>query len=356
MLSSTLTLLIVVFWMGFWAVWACLIGSVMSILSVMRMWGCGSSLLLVLGSLGRVMEHSSGVAFYLPWCRYLAAQEGVEPQLYADNLKCVSRDPGLLVRAAGFTTGYVRLVGQDPALGKCVLMSTSKVVGKDTKHWVLSRGGKRWTVKLDVRALGGHQDTPSEVGLPVLLPGFGWLFVDWSLFLFFLWTSMVGFGWSGPCSSLVLSMALRPLLAASSLRKLRSSISMVVWSRRQPLANVGAVLGLLDGPQGVTLHFVWYGFGFACCGGTFAYRPLEVGRVYRLLGMVTEGCPGHVPIHLLASSAADVGFGRTRLCFPVSGASSSGSCFFSHLPRLHWDHRRWGHLDDIGSDDGAVQS
>ena len=31
------------------------------------------------------------VALYLPWCGYLAAQEGVEPQLYADNLKCVSK-------------------------------------------------------------------------------------------------------------------------------------------------------------------------------------------------------------------------------------------------------------------------
>ena len=40
------------------------------------------------------------VALYLPWCRYLAAQEGVQPQLYADNLKCVSRDPGLLLSAA----------------------------------------------------------------------------------------------------------------------------------------------------------------------------------------------------------------------------------------------------------------
>ena len=28
------------------------------------------------------------VALYLPWCRYLAAQVGVQPQLYADNLKC----------------------------------------------------------------------------------------------------------------------------------------------------------------------------------------------------------------------------------------------------------------------------
>ena len=40
------------------------------------------------------------VAPYLHWCRYLAAQEGVEPQLYADNLKCVSRDPGVLLGAA----------------------------------------------------------------------------------------------------------------------------------------------------------------------------------------------------------------------------------------------------------------
>ena len=43
--------------------------------------GCVSSLLLGL--------------VYLPWRRHLAAQEGVEPQLHADNLKCVSRDPGV---------------------------------------------------------------------------------------------------------------------------------------------------------------------------------------------------------------------------------------------------------------------
>ena len=34
------------------------------------------------------------------------------------------------------------------------------------------------------------------------------------------------------------------LLASDSLRKLRSAICRVVWSRRQPLANVGAVLSL----------------------------------------------------------------------------------------------------------------
>ena len=99
------------------------------------------------------------VALYLPWCRYLSAQVGVEPQLYADNLKCTSRDPALLLHAARFTTGYVRLVGQEPAPSKCVLLSTSREVRKDMKDWVLSQEGDKWSVKFDVRDLGGHLDT-----------------------------------------------------------------------------------------------------------------------------------------------------------------------------------------------------
>ena len=62
------------------------------------------------------------VALYLPWCRFLSAQVGVEPQLYADNLKCVSSDPDLLLNAARFTTGYVCSLGcQEPAPSKRVL-------------------------------------------------------------------------------------------------------------------------------------------------------------------------------------------------------------------------------------------
>ena len=45
------------------------------------------------------------VALYLLCCRCLAADEGVQPQVYADNLKCVSGDPDLLLNAARFTTG-----------------------------------------------------------------------------------------------------------------------------------------------------------------------------------------------------------------------------------------------------------
>ena len=92
------------------------------------------------------------------------------------------------------------------------------------------------------------------------------------------------------------------------MRKLRSAIRGVVWSRRQPLASVGAVLGLLDGPTGCDPAFcvVWY--RFRLLRRYLALWPAEVGRVYRLLTMVHEGCPGHGPIHLLSSSAAQIGF------------------------------------------------
>ena len=54
--------------------------------------------------------------------------------------------------------GYVRLVGQEPAPSKCVLLSTSREVRKDMKDWVLSQDGDQWSVKFDVRDLGGVFD------------------------------------------------------------------------------------------------------------------------------------------------------------------------------------------------------
>ena len=39
-----------------------------------------------------------------------------------------------------------------------------------------------------------------------------------------------------------------------------------------------------------------------------AYRPLEVPRLYSLLGSVAGGCPGHGRIHMLVESAGIVGF------------------------------------------------
>ena len=246
------------------------------------------------------------VALYLPWCRYLSAHEGVEPQLYADSLKCVSRDPHLQLRAALFTTGCVRLVGQEPAPGKCVLLSTSRAARKDMKDRVPSQEG---TVKFDVRDLGGHLVTTFRGWSATLAAGvrlvLSRLVLISALPLDFHVRVRV-------VRSVYLPAALHgnkaSLLAPDSLRKLRSSIHWVVWSRRQPLASIGAVLSLLDGPTvcGPACCAVWFRFHFL--RRYLALWPAEVGRVFRLLEMVGEGSPGHGPIHLLTASAAEIGF------------------------------------------------
>ena len=158
----------------------------------MLMLGCGLSWLLVLVNLGLVMKGIPQgcplsmmfiVALCLPWCRCLAAHEEVQTQLYADNLECVSGDPDLLLNAARFTTGYVRLVGQEPAPSKCVLLSTSRVVTKDMKEWVLSQEGDKWSVKFDIRDLGrgrgGIWILPFGGGLRLWLLGFVWSLLVW---------------------------------------------------------------------------------------------------------------------------------------------------------------------------------
>ena len=99
------------------------------------------------------------------------------------------------------------------------------------------------------------------------------------------------------------------LLASDSLRELRSSIHRVVWSRRQPLGCVRAVLSLLDGPTGCDPAFCVVWFRFRLLRGYLALWPSQVGRAYRILEMVGEGCPGHGPIHLLSACAAEIGFG-----------------------------------------------
>ena len=68
------------------------------------------------------------------------------------------------------TAGYVRLVGQEPARSKCILLSTSMEVRKDMRSWVLSDAGESWTVKIDVRDLGSGGDImipPFGAGLPL---------------------------------------------------------------------------------------------------------------------------------------------------------------------------------------------
>ena len=51
---------------------------------------------------------------------------------------------------------------------------------------------------------------------------------------------------------------------------------------------------------------VW--FRFHMLWRYLALWPSQVGRVYRLLELVSEGCPGHGPLRLLVASASEVGF------------------------------------------------
>ena len=203
------------------------------------------------------------VALYLPWCSYLDAQYGVSPQLYVDNLKCVSRDPDLLLRAARFTAGYVRLVGQEPAPRKCVLLSTSKAVRAEMRGWVLSDEGHRWTVKLDVRDLGGHLDTTlrrwsstSSLRVRLVISRLDPIF---ALPLDFYGRVRIVRATFLPCA---LHGVEASYLSEGVFLKLRAAVMRAVWSRKQPLASSGAVLGLVDGPHGCDPSFciVWFWF------------------------------------------------------------------------------------------------
>ena len=92
------------------------------------------------------------------WCRYLSSQQGVTPQLYADDLKCNTVDGHALLEAARFTDKYIRAVGQEASPSECVLLSTSKATRGNVRNWSISAGDKSWDTKLDVRDLGGHLD------------------------------------------------------------------------------------------------------------------------------------------------------------------------------------------------------
>ena len=137
------------------------------------------------------------------------------------------RDPDLLLNAARFTTGFVRLVGQEPAPSKCVLLSTSREVRKDMKEWVLSQEGDKWSVKFDVRDLGEHLDTTFR-GWSSTLAARVRLVISRLVLIFAL--PLDFYGRIRVVRSMYLPAALHgieaSLLACDSLCKLRSSLSL----------------------------------------------------------------------------------------------------------------------------------
>ena len=75
-----------------------------------------------------------------------------------------------------------------------------------------------------------------------------------------------------------------------------------------PLASSGAVLGFLDGPHGCDHSFCIVWFRFRLFRWYLSFRPDEVPRLYRLLDLVRDGCPGHGPVHAPVTSAHSIGF------------------------------------------------
>ena len=196
----------------------------------------------------------------------------VQPQLYADNLICVSRDPDLLLNAARFTTGYVRLVGQEVAPSKCVFLITSREVRKDMKEWVLSQKGEKGSVKLDVRDLGGHLDTTFRGWSATLAAGVR-LVISRLVLIFAL--PLDSHGRVRVVRSMYLPAALHGIEASllASVAKASLLFPQCGWYGLVDSPWLVLVLSLACwmGPLGVTLHFASSGFGSVCFVGILLF-------------------------------------------------------------------------------------
>ena len=134
-------------------------------------------------------------------------------------------------------------------------------------------------------------------------------------------------------------------ISFSLLQRLRSAFVSAAWSKKMPLAHVGAVLSLLDGPPGCDPGFFVLWFRFRLLRRYLAFRPLEVPRIYSLLGLVADGCPGHGPLHLVVESAGIVGFAwdpfNTVWRRPGLPGLSLMAGPYQHLKAAIWDAWRF---------------
>ena len=212
-------------------------------------------------------------------------------------------------RLSRFTNTYIRLVGQAPAHSKCILLSTSVVVRRLIKGWVLSDGGDRWSVKLDTRDLGGHLDTTCRRRNSTLAGRVLWLL---NAVLVVMALPLDFAGKLRILRTKFLPGALHAIegsrISFSLLQRLRSAFVSAALSWKMPLAHVGAFLSLLNGPPGCDPGFFVLWCRFRLLRRYLAFRPLEVPRIYALLELVAGGCPGHGPVHLVVESAGIVGF------------------------------------------------
>ena len=131
------------------------------------------------------------------------------------------------------------------------------------KGWLVSDTGDKWSVKLDVRDLGGHLDSTLRARATTLgyriaavvprVPSVSVFPLDFCGKLRVLRTMHIPAALHGAEASLV---------SQAGLRRLRSAFGRAAVSGGLRLANPGAVLSLLDGPAGSDpgYHVVWCRF------------------------------------------------------------------------------------------------
>ena len=144
------------------------------------------------------------------------------------------------------------------------------------RGWVLSEEGDKWTVKLDVRDLGGHLGTTAREWSSTLSTRVRLVISRLDL-VFAL--PLDFYGRIRVVRAMFLLGALHGVeasyLSKGGFLKLRAAVMRAVWFRKQPLASSGAVLGLLDGPHGCDPSFCIAWFRFLLFVGTYLFGQMR---------------------------------------------------------------------------------
>ena len=177
------------------------------------------------------------------------------------------------------------------------------------KLWDVSGDGGFWKVQLDVRDLGGHPDftlraRAGTLSKRVREATLGFASVGASPLGFQVKLGLV----RGEYLPAGLHAAEASCVSSSSISAFRAAIVRAVWSSRMPLATALDILNLLDGPVDVdpAFHIVWS--RFRMMRRYIAYCPDEDPRIFRMLDLISRGAHSHGPVHLLLTSAAELGF------------------------------------------------
>ena len=144
-----------------------------------------------------------------------------------------------------------------------VLLSTSKSVRKAMKLRDISGDGGFWKVHLDGRDLGGHLDFTFRARAGTLSKRVGEATVGVASVGALPLGFQVKLGLvRGKYQPAGLHAAEASYVSCSSISAFRAAIVRPVWSSKMPLANVPAILNLLDGPVGVdpAFHIIWSRF------------------------------------------------------------------------------------------------